>query len=151
MTEAIQAQLEADLQALMGNKYKGSVTELNKHFAMKRVDADGKVDEEDVREVNSVADIVKGYEEGYQLFSSKTGDKALEALDPVNKAIVNRNLLDNVRQLRAKNTLFVNEAKSTTYQSLYADYVDAMGAMDENGTIHIKVINHGSHPKFQST
>jgi hypothetical protein len=132
MTMDIQAALEAEYQKLFGNQFDGELSTLNKNFVLKSVDKNGKVIDGLDREVSSVTDIVNGIKSGYQLFNSSTGAKVLSNLDVVNKAVNNKLLLDNVKDIQRKNRLFVNEAKSKDYQSLYANYVDAMQSTDEN-------------------
>jgi hypothetical protein len=132
MTMDIQAALEAEYVKLFGTQFDGELSSLNKNFILKSVDKDGKVVKDSDKEVSSVTDIVNGIASGYQLFNSSTGAKVLAELDSVNKAVNNKLLLDNVKTLQRQNRLFVNEAKSKDYQSLYANYVDAMQSTDEN-------------------
>tara|TARA_R110000850_G_scaffold34024_1_gene92216 strand:+ start:13724 stop:18649 length:4926 start_codon:yes stop_codon:yes gene_type:complete len=132
MTKDIQASIENEYVKLYGDKFDGELTNLSKNFILKSVDKDGKPIDDSNKEVNSVAEIIQGIRNGYELFQSETGGKVLADLDVVNKALMNQALLDNTKALERSNRLFVNEAKTKTYQSMYADFTDAMQSVDEN-------------------
>lgn len=144
MTKDIRAAIEQEYINLYGDNFNGALSDLSNNFAIGKLDKDGKPDEETSQRVNSVSEIVDGIRNGYQIFQIiqdpnnksegkiKLGEKVLEQLDIVQKALTNQALLDNTKSLERKNRLFVNEAKTKTYQSLYSDFQDAMQSYDEN-------------------
>jgi hypothetical protein len=143
LTTDINAFIEDHFTKLYGSNYKTQDVQFSSHFELVRTNDKDEVIEDSKKEVNSVSDIINGVKEGYSFRYTnlaKGDSKNVDFIDSINKTYKNRILLDETNKLITKNILFSNEAKKLEYQSLYAQFKDALESVDENEVHEMGVV-----------